>query len=270
MSAGAVARALRAYPTLLRVGLAGAVAYRAEMLIWMLTTTMPLVSLALWSAVAASAPIGRFGARDFTAYFLATLIVRQLTGSWLVWEMNMEIRNGSLSQRLLKPIHPLLVYSAENLAAIPLRALLCVPVAALALVGAGGERFRAAPATLALFAAALLGAWLLNFFTMALIGALAFVMESSTAIFQIYLAGFMIFAGYLVPLELFPPALQQIAAVLPFRYTLAFPVEVVTGLLEPDAALRDLAIQWAFAVGTAAAALLAWRAGVRRFAAFGG
>ena len=62
--------ALRAYPTLLRVGFAGAVAYRAEMLVWMLTTTMPLVSLALWSAVAREAPVGRFGPGEFVGYFL--------------------------------------------------------------------------------------------------------------------------------------------------------------------------------------------------------
>jgi len=66
-------RAARAYPTLLRVGLAEAVAYRAEMLVWMLTTTMPLVSLALWSAVAETAPVGRFSQQGFAAYFLATL-----------------------------------------------------------------------------------------------------------------------------------------------------------------------------------------------------
>ena len=41
---GALARAARAYPTLLRVGFAEAVAYRAEMLVWMLATTMPLES----------------------------------------------------------------------------------------------------------------------------------------------------------------------------------------------------------------------------------
>jgi ABC-2 type transport system permease protein len=29
---------MRAYPTLLRVGFAGALAYRAELIIWMLTT----------------------------------------------------------------------------------------------------------------------------------------------------------------------------------------------------------------------------------------
>ena len=108
MSARAVSAApLRAYPTLLRVGFADAVAYRAEMLVWMLTTTMPLVSLALWSAVAPTAPVGRFTpARSFAAYFLATLVVRQLTGSWVVWEMNQEIRSGALSQPAAPPDPP--------------------------------------------------------------------------------------------------------------------------------------------------------------------
>src|SRR5450432_277356 len=126
--------AARAYPTLLRVGFAEAVAYRAEMLAWMLATTMPLVSLALWSAVAAEAPVGRFTQQRFGAYFLATLVVRQLTGSWLVWEMNQEIRSGTLSRRLLKPIHPLIAYSAENISAPPLRAALSAPVAIIALL----------------------------------------------------------------------------------------------------------------------------------------
>ena len=71
-----VRNTLRAFPTLLRVGFSEAVAYRAEMLIWVLATTMPLVMLALWSAVAREAPIGRFGQSEFTAYFLADFIVR--------------------------------------------------------------------------------------------------------------------------------------------------------------------------------------------------
>ncbi|XXT17370.1 ABC-2 family transporter protein [Sorangium sp. So ce429] len=266
----ALSRAAHAFPTLLRVGVAAAIAYRAEMLIWMLTTTMPLVSLALWSAVAASAPVGRFGASDFTAYFLAILIVRQMTGSWLVWEMNMEIKSGVLSQRLLKPIHPLVSYAADNLAALPLRALLCLPIAIVALVVTSGERFHPTALDLAIWVASLVGAWMINFFTMALIGSLAFVIESSTAVFDVYLAAFMIFAGYLVPIELFPPWLGDIARVLPFRYSLAFPVELITGLLEPGRALAELGAQWAFAIGSAVAALVAWRAGVRRFSAFGG
>jgi ABC-2 type transport system permease protein len=269
-AAGSLARALRAYPALLRVGFAEAVAYRAEMLVWMLTTTMPLVSLALWSAVAETAPVGRFTQAKFAAYFLATLVVRQLTGSWLVWEMNTDIRTGVLSRRLLRPVHPLVAYSAENLAALPIRAALALPVCVVALVIVEPGALPTAPVTLAALAASLLGAWLINFFTMALVGTLAFFMESSSSIFELWLIAFMLLSGYLVPLELFPPWLRDASAVLPFRYTLAFPVEVLTGMLRGRAVLHDLAVQWAYVTGAGAAALLGWRAGIRRFAAYGG
>ena len=266
----ALAHAVRAFPTLLRVGLASAVAYRAEMIVWMLTTTMPLVSLALWSAVAAQGPVGRFTAERFGAYFLATLVIRQLTGSWLVWELNMEIRSGTLSQRLLKPLHPLIVYSAENLAAVPMRALLSAPIAFIGIAVVEPGSFPSSPDRIAILLLALVGAWAINFFTMALIGSLAFFIESSTAIFEIWLVAFSLLSGYLVPLELFPPWLQRVSDVLPFRYTVAFPVEATLGMLTGRALVENLAIQWAYVIACAAGAMAVWRAGIKRFGAFGG
>lgn len=259
--------ALRAYPTLLRVGFAGALAYRAELVVWMLTTTMPLVSLSIWSAVARVAPVGRYGQSELVGYFLSALVVRQVTGSWLVWEMNQEIRQGTLSQRLLKPIHPLLGFSAENLAAIPLRAILCLPVVAFALVYA--DLTRSGP-LIAIFFASLLGAWLINFSIMAVIGSLAFFLSSSTSVFELWLMTFMLLSGYVVPLELFPGWVRTVAEMLPFRYTLGFPVEVVIGVMPLDQALGNLFVQWAYAGASLVLALVVFRAGVRRFGAFGG
>jgi hypothetical protein len=44
-----MSRTLRALPTLLKVGFAEAVAYRAEFVVWLLSTNMTLVMLALWT-----------------------------------------------------------------------------------------------------------------------------------------------------------------------------------------------------------------------------
>lgn len=263
--------ALRAYPTLLRVGFAEALAYRAELFVWLLTTTMPLVSLVLWTSVAAEAgPLGRFGEREFSAYFLTTLVVRQLTGSWLVWEMNEDIKSGALSQRLLKPVHPLVVYSARAAASLPLRALLCVPIVALLALGASGELLEKGALPLAGFLLSLASAWLINFFTMALIGTLAFYVESSTAVFSVYLSLFTLLSGYLVPLELLPPWAEALAHVLPFRYAVGFPVELVLGFLEPSRALFELGVSFLYAAALGLASVFAWGAGARRFSAYGG
>ena len=263
-------RALRAIPTLLHVGFAEAVSYRAEMLVWLLSTTMPLVMLALMSAVARDGPVGRFGQADFTAYYLAALVVRLLTGAWVIWEVNFEIRQGTLAYRLLRPIHPLVAYACENVGAMPLRFAAALPIAVTAVVLAGPDHVTRDPLLLAAFPAAILGAWLITFLAMSLIGALAFWVESSGALFEVWLGLFGVFSGYLVPLELFPHWLAWAARFLPFRYMLAFPVEMITGMTSRPVALGELAVQWGFVALLALAARAAWRAGLRRFAAFGG
>jgi ABC-2 type transport system permease protein len=263
-------RTLRAIPTLLRVGLAAAVAYRAEFVVWLLSTNMPLVMLALWSAAAAEGPVGRYGPAQFTAYFLVALVVRLLTGAWVIWELNMDIRQGTLGQRLLRPLHPLVGYACENVAAVPLRALLALPVAVGLLLSSGGALLSRDPLLWALFPVTVAGAWAITFLAMSLVGALAFYVESAGSVFEIWMGLFGVFSGYLVPLDLFPAWLGAAARWLPFRYMLAFPVELATGLLSRPRALAELAIQWLFVAALLALVSLAWRRGLRRFSAVGG
>lgn len=263
-------RTARAFPTLLRVGVAEVVAYRAEFLVWILTTNMPLVMLAIWHAVAADGPVGRFDQTQFTAYYLAVLAVRLMTSNWVAWQMSMEVRDGTLSSKLLRPVHPLLAYTAEHVAAVPLRAAVVSPIV-IVLVWAAGDRLTVGnPLMAAVLAASLVGGWLLTFFMMVLLGATAFFIESALGVFELWIGVHAIFSGYLIPLESLPAWIRGAARVLPFRFMLAFPVETLVGLLTPAQALRQLAVQWGYVAVAAAAALAVWRAGVRRFAAFGG
>lgn len=255
---------------MLRVGLAEAVAYRAEFLIWLLSTNMPLVMLALWNAVASEAPVGRFGQQDFAAYFLATLVVRLLTGAWVIWELNYEIRHGTLAFRLLRPVHPLVALACENIAAIPLRVLISLPVAVALLVYVGGSHLTHDPLLLGILPLTILGAWLITFLAMSMVGTLAFYVESASSLFELWMILFGVFSGYLIPLELFPRWVTLIARFLPFRYMLAFPVELVTGMQSRSRALLELGTQWAFVVLLLAAVSWSWRKGLQRFAAFGG
>lgn len=245
-------------------------AYRAELLVWLLSTTMPLVMLALMQAVAREGPIGRFEGEDFTAYYLAALVVRLLTGAWVIWEVNFEIRQGTLAYRLLRPVHPLVAYAAENVGAMPLRLAAAIPIAALATWLAGPEHVTRDPLLVAVFPLSVLGAWLITFLAMAVIGAFAFYVHASGALFEVWLGLFGVFSGYLVPLELFPGWLADAARFLPFRYMLAFPVEMIVGMTDREVALLELGVQWCFVVLLALTARGLWRVGVRRFAAFGG
>ena len=253
-----------------RLGIAEAVAYRASMLVWILTTTFPLVSLALWSGIAASGgPIGGFGEADLVAYFVAAFLVRQLTASWVVWDLERAIRLGNLSVLLMRPVHPLFHHVMLNLAALPVRLALALPLAIAVLIGAGGLEVTAQGGALALLPLALVGAWLLNFAVQAAVGCLAFWTDRSSSIYEIWAGLFMVLSGYAVPTSLFPPWLAEVARALPFHAILGFPTELLTGRLSAGEALSFLGIQWLWAAAAGLGAALLWRRGVRVYGAFG-
>jgi viologen exporter family transport system permease protein len=261
---------VRAFPALLRVGLVEAVAYRAEMLVWVLATTMPLVMLALWTSVAEGAPIGRYGQSQFTAYFLATFIIRQITGSWAFWEINFEVRSGTLAMRLLRPVHPLWIYATEGLASLPMRLLVSLPMAVIALFVVGAGFVTHDPVLWILWGLSVAGAWLITLLVNFTIGCAAFFVESSTKLMDAWGVFFFVLSGYLIPVDLFPQRLGAIVDWLPFRYQIGLPVELMTGAHDRDAALALVLRQWAWVSIAFGATAIAWRRGLRQFAAYGG
>jgi ABC-2 type transport system permease protein len=70
-------------------------------------------------------------------------------------------------------------------------------------------------------------------------------------------------------LGLFPHWLQQIASVLPFRWMLSFPVELVLGRLTPLQALEGLGAQVVWVILSLALIRFVWRAAVRVYSAVG-
>jgi ABC-2 type transport system permease protein len=256
----------------LRIGFAEAVAYRAEMLVWVFATTMPLIMMMLWTTVAEVAPVHgarAWSAGSFVAYFLSVFVVRQLISAWASWEINFEVRQGLLSMRLLRPLHPVVSYAMSNLAYLPLRALVTVPVFAI-LLATQRQHLATDWRAWLVWCAAMLGGWLITFFANVAVGSLSFYIESSIKVMDLWLAAFFVFSGYLFPLDLFPPWLAAAAQWLPFRYQIGLPVEVMTGQLSAAEALPLLARQWAWVAVLITVALSLWRGGIRRFQAFGG
>lgn len=265
---------VRALPTLLRVGFVEAIAYRAEMLVWVFSTTMPLIMLMVWTAVAEASPVQgtavTWSSPRLVAYFLTVFIVRQMTSSWAAWEMNWEVRQGTLSMRLLRPLHPIISYMMTNIAYFPMRFAVTAPVVLVILASKARHFITTDPVLWLLFAGSLVGAWLITFFANAAIGTLSLYFDSSIRAMEVWLVLFFVMSGYLFPLDLFPGWLRALTQWLPFRYQIGLPVEIVTGALPASEALALLGRQWLWALILVGGTLLLWRRGVRRFQAYGG
>ena len=97
----------------------------------------------------------------------------------------------------------------------------------------------------------------------------AFWITKMSAVMQAYAVAALFLSGFIAPLSLFPPIVQTLASVLPFRWALAFPVELGLGRLTPDQVATGFAAQLVW-IGIALVLLrVAWRAGIRRYSAVG-
>ncbi len=255
-----------AWPAILRVAFAGMVAYRAEMIIWVLSATLPLVMLALWNAAAAGGAVAGWDQTDFTRYFTANLIVRQLTGSWVVWELNWTIRKGDLSPKLLRPMHPLVFNFAETIAALPFRVLVLLPL--VGLLGAWRPEALFVPSLAAGvgFVVSVLLAFALAWLVQAIFGMIAFWTEQSMGFWNAWFAVWALLAGYFVPLALFPAEWVSVARLLPFYATLGAPIDVLLGMAP---ILPTLGVQVFWLAVFSALVAVVWRAGIRRYGAVG-
>lgn len=260
---------LRAIPDVCRVKFARLIAYRAEMIIWIFTALLPLVMLAMWQTVATDNPIGNYGQTEFTRYFISTLIVRQLIGAWVVWQMNFDIRSGALSAQLLRPVNPIVVYALWMLTAVPLRVIYLSPLIAFLIFWQPDILYVPDFFIGFLFIWSSLLAWGIAFLIQCLFGILAFWLDRTEGLFGVWIAAWAVLSGYIAPLDLFPERFQTILYWLPFRSMLATPVELLSGFLTAEEALSAVAVQTLWFVVSALATVWLWKKGVKKYGAFG-
>lgn len=246
-------------------------AYRAAISIWLVSlVTTPVISLVVWTTVARGngGSAGGFTAGQYAAYFVAVMIVNNLTFTWVMWEMEWRVRSGFFSPVLLRPMHPIHNDVVNNLTFKLLTSVAMLPIAVLLALSFDAE-FEPSLWHVLAFVPVLLAAMLLRFLCEWTVALAAFWITRTVTLNQLYGTLTFFLAGQVAPLSLFPDPLRVVAAVLPFRWMLAFPVEVMLGRADG----RDLLIGVGMQTFWLALAFLAmrgvWRRGVRRYSAVG-
>lgn len=183
-------------------------------------------------------------------------------------EIDQDVRTGALAVQLIRPLSYPLARLWSTLGERLVRfGLNLVVGAAIALLLVGPIAFSAGG--LLLFLLALPCAFTLDFLGQFLIGMGAFWLEDTSGLLLIYSRITMILGGMLIPLELFPQAVQPWLRALPFSSIIYGPARM---FVHPDATfLRDLIVRQGLAIVVLAGAVaLVYRAGIRRIHANGG
>jgi ABC-2 type transport system permease protein len=217
------------YGAQLRTTIALQLQYRVSLVIWLLGSVLqPVIYLVVWTTVAegGGGAVGGFTAGDFAAYFIALMVVDHLTFSWIFYEFEYRVRQGHLSPLLLRPVHPIHKDIAENLTYKLLTLTVMLPTAG-ALALAFRPTFQSDPWALAAFVPALALGFAVRFAIEWTLALAAFWTTRVSALNELYFVGMLFLSGQVAPLALLPGPARLVADVLPFRWMVAFPVELV-------------------------------------------
>jgi len=259
------------YAQQFKVTMASFIQYRAALVIWLIGHVLePLIYLVVWSTVSRSTggSVSGFTAADFAAYFIVLMIVNHMTYTWIMYEYEYRVRQGTLSPDLLRPVHPIHSDIADNLTSklITLPGMLAIAVI-LGLIFR--PAFHPVPWALAVFAPVVILAFLVRFFVEWTLALAAFWTIRTSALNQMYYMAMLFFSGQIAPLELLPHPVRVIAFVLPFRWTVGFPTELLLGRLTPAQALTGIGMQMVWLAAGLVLMRFAWRAGLKVYTAVG-
>ncbi len=261
----------RKFKALFGAWLAHMTVYRAEILIWMLSGTIPLIMLAVWigQAQAAGGTVGGFSASDFAAYFLAAWLSGQMIVAWVAWEIDFAIRQGTFSSKLLRPINPFWEYFMQHITERFVRGPFILAVVALGTLLIPGTRLVASAGHLLVYILAIILAFAIRFLIAYCIGLLCFWLENATALDELYFVLSIMLSGSFAPLDFYPAWLRPILEFLPFPYIVYYPAQILIGRLPWSEIARVLLVQCVWLAIIFVLFSWLWKAGRRHYGAVG-
>ncbi|HOX58722.1 MAG TPA: ABC-2 family transporter protein [Candidatus Paceibacterota bacterium] len=268
---------MKKYWHVINIGVQNNLTYRFNFLARAVFGLIPLIAmLYVWRTIyAGKGPgtmVGSYTLAEMISYYLLTTVVDALTAvNEDDWQIAADIKDGNISQFLLKPIdylwYRLCLFLSGRVT------YLAVAVTPLTIFIVSLHQYVALPPSWAAFGAFLLSVILtalLQFFMSYAMAMLAFwVLEVSTFIFILFAFEY-IASGHLFPLDILPRGLEQALYYTPFPYQLYFPVSIYMGKTTGASLLSGLVIQGLWVIAAYCIARFAWRRGIKRYSAVGG
>ncbi len=267
---------MKKYWHVIGIGLQSNLTYRFNYLTRTLFSFIPLFAmLSLWRTIYASnggTENNGFTQAQMIFYYMLVAVVDVFTAvNEDDWQIAADIREGNISQFLLKPVdylwYRLCLFFSGRIAFI------MMAIVPLAIFIFCFRTYFVAPvsgAALVVFPVSLLLTALLQFFMSYAMAMLAFwLLEISTFIFILFAIEYLA-SGHLFPLALLPAPLFHTLLFTPFPYLLYFPIGVYMGKIAGAELWSGLAIQAAWVALMYGLARFMWSRGIKKYSAFGG
>lgn len=233
---------------------------------WM---TGPLIYMMVWVSAASSGTIAGYDKNAFVLYYLCLITINQMTYPTTHWSTAEAIQNGSISSALVRPV-PLIYGAIGQEVAVK---MVCMPFVAVVVGLLGflfGVQISFTFVHLIAGLAALALALLIRFLLAYILSLLAFWTQQSGSLLSVNDTFIFLLGGQVAPLALFPEMLNHLANLLPYRYMISFPVEVLMGTLSREKMIQGFMMQLLWAAVFVLVHYLVNRYGQKKYSAVGG
>lgn len=256
--------------TVIKMALADALIYRVDILIFMLSDiARPFVFLFLWLAAISSGARPPLSQEEFVQYYLLAMIIGAFTMVWSGPFISSRIRSGRISPSIIRPFNYVFFDLGNNIGEKVLKFIYLIPVLLLL-----SFVFKPKPSiidfqTVPFFVVSLINAFLINYLMDVCLGFMAFWTDESVSIRDANDLVKYVLSGWLFPLSVLPLIIQQISTLLPYRYTLSFPIEILMGKLSLNELIFGTVISTFWSICIVLITKMIWQKGLRKYSAAG-
>jgi ABC-2 type transport system permease protein len=269
---------MQKYWHVIKIGLSNTMVYRVNFFFRGSFGLIPLLAtIYIWRTVYSGKggdanTVAGYSLAGMISYYLIVTLVDMFTAvNEDDWQIAADIKDGNISQFLLKPInyftYRLCLFLSGRLI---FTAVSFIPVGFFIICWRHYFVGPASASALGFFVVATILTGFLQFFMSFTMALLAFwLLEISTLIFMVfafeYIAG-----GHLFPLNILPPTLEKILNFTPFPYQLYFPVGIYLGQIKGADIWHGLIVQCGWVLFFFVLAQFVWSRGIRKYSAVGG
>ncbi len=268
-------RWLKKYRITFEMGFQMAMEYRINFAISLISAAYPIfIQTFLWTAIyqnSTEAVLFGYSYRQMIAYTFMAGLVARIVRTGFEYEIRDDVKNGKFSQFLVQPLgyfpYRLANFFGQKLPSlVMILALMVLMLIGLnAFWGVAIEFLR-----IVLFLVTLALALTLNFLIFYCISSVAFWVVEIGFLFEGIRIVIILLSGGIFPLEVFGEGFMQVMNLLPFKYTVNYPINVLNGKIPAGDILPGMLVQGLWIAACWLLASYLWRVASKRYVAVGG
>jgi ABC-2 type transport system permease protein len=224
--------------------------YKGQMIAWIIADIIKIIGLCFIWLMSAKVN-GNVEQGYVVTYYILIMLVSKFTSDYTIEHGVRNILSGKFSNFLLKPFNYLLEYLGINIGSNALRVGLFLPAFILGIIIASKNNLwimNLNILSISLGFIAILIGFLISFFVGNIISLIAIRIKEMDSIRIFFYNIASLLSGEFIPLVFLSGFIARTFKLLPFRYTLSFPVELFIGEIEKKEILLGflIAIIWLF------------------------